>query len=229
MIIGITFRANMEVDRCFVSPAGTKRFRNELGIAGGGFHYQRLLLESALKHGLLQDLPEHSTVQIAHVYPFWYDANYSKHFFAAYAGKSLNTVPPSPTVAQPQAGPDLYQVRDELLRPDAGYVVLSRLSSQPDAKGLRLFIRYPTSSRGPRSAFPAPRKNESGVVMAITIDGHDLPMIRSGHDWALLSLDDLDKPVDHEMFQAMFNPALLAPRARTLPTVAEAVPDSIRR
>ena len=46
-IVGITYRANEEVARCFIVSPGTKRFRGELGMAGGGFHYQRLLLEAA--------------------------------------------------------------------------------------------------------------------------------------------------------------------------------------
>ena len=51
MIVGITFQANGEVARCFIASPGTKRFRGELGMAGGGFHYQRLLLEAAPQGG----------------------------------------------------------------------------------------------------------------------------------------------------------------------------------
>ena len=162
MLMGITYRANREVVHCFDAARGSKAFREEVARAGGGRHVQRQLLEAALGAGLLDDVPAGARLQLAHEYPYWYDATYARYFFAAYAGKAFETLPPSADRGRNE--PNAYRVRDALIgRDGGGYVVLSHHS------GTRIYVRDPGSRLRPPT--------------------EKITTVRSGPDWAIYSLD----------------------------------------
>ncbi len=104
------------------------------------------------------------------------------------------------------AVPEGYRVRDVLLGPDSGYVVLSRgvrgplaPDDQPPPGGLRLYVRHPRLSRqGAGAPFQITSR---GTPM---IAGRELRVIKSGRDWGLYSLENLEKPVAPESLQVVF-------------------------
>lgn len=200
-LVGVTYRANLDVVRCFNAQAESGLYRDVVGQSGGSRDGERLLLESALEAGLMDDVPERSIVQCANVYLFWYDPSFSHFFYAAYSGKSFATLPP-----WAGAGLEGYRVRDVLLGPDsAGYVVLSRgmrsplaPDDQPPSGGLRLYVRHPGLARLPFQVA------SRGVP---TITGRELRAIKSGPDWAIYSLEGLGTPVAPESLQVVFDPS----------------------
>ena len=204
-LVGMTYRANRQVVRCFNALPGSELHRDAVAVAGGTWHNQRELLQAALGAGLLDEVPERSIVQCAHEYPHWYDAMFGRYFYAAYAGKSLETVPPS-AWAGPLA-PEAYRVRDVFVGLDSGYVVLSRGGDGPSTSGgLRLYVRHPGLSRrgaGVPFRVTTPGATESGGPPAIA--GQDLRAIKSGRDWAVYSLEALEKPVAPESLQVVFD------------------------
>ena len=233
--VGITDRANREVVHCFNASPGSKRYRDLVARAGGTWHDQRRLLEAALDAGLLEEVPEHSAIQTTHEYPFWYDATYSRFFYAAYAGKAFDSV--STSTGPGPEGARAYRVRDILVAPDAGHVTLSRMApgastanGLPPADGLRLFVRHPELLRpGAGGAFRVASGGPSDAGKAFELDGRELPMIRSGRAWAIYSLEHLDRSFAPESLRVVFDPARSAPTARQ--TAAGAAPsgDPLRR
>jgi hypothetical protein len=216
MLVGITYRANRDVVRCFNASPGSRLYRTYVVQGGGGRHDERRLLESALGAGLLDEVPERSTVQVANEYPYWYDATYSSFFYAAHAGKAFETVTPS-AGAVPKGSP-AYRVRDVLVGRDSGYVVLSRVSSiasQPTAPGgLRLFIRHPELFReGTRPAFQIAGTDAAGENVTFDLDSKKPPMIRSGRDWAIYSLEIPERAVSPESLRVVFDPGRSGPMA----------------
>jgi hypothetical protein len=200
LLVGVTYRANLDVVRCFNARLGAEEYRDSVGAAGGSRDAERLLLQAALDSGLMDPVPDRSIVQSAHQYPFWYDASFTRFFYAARAGKQFLILPPATG-----AGPDGYRVRDVLLGPDSGYVVLSRgirgpltPDDQPPSGGLRLFVRHPELASLPFQV------TSQGVP---TIAGRELRAIKSGRDWAIYSLEALEKPVAPESLQVVFDPA----------------------
>jgi hypothetical protein len=152
LLVGITYRANREVVRCFNATPGSKLYRDNVRQAGGGRDSQRLLLEAALGAGLMDEVPDRSTVPIAREYPFWYDATYSRFFFAAHAGKPLETVPP--TVGPGRPGAQTYRGRDVLVGREAGYVILSRVGNGDDARERGVPIVRTPPLHPPSRSFP---------------------------------------------------------------------------
>ncbi len=208
-LVGVTYRANLDVVRCFNAPLGSAEYREAVGQSGGARDGQRRLLEAALASGLLADVPEHSNVQLSQVYPFWYDVAFSRFFYAAYARKSFNTLPP-----WIGAGLDGYHVREAVLGDDSGYVVLSRgmraplaPDDQPPSGGLKLYVRHPELAR--RKA-DAPFQVAS--LGAPTIAGRELRAIKSGRDWAIYSLEGLGMPHRPRIDPSSLRPA--PPRLR---------------
>ena len=208
-LVGVTYRANLDVVRCFNAQLGSDHYRDVVGQSGGAREGQRRLLECALDSGLLDDVPELSIVQLAQVYPFWYDEAFSRFFYAAHAGKSFTTLPP-----WAGAGLEGYRVREVLLGADSGYVVLSRgmrgpltPDDQPPSGGLRLYVRHPGLARqGAGVPFRITGRGPS------TIAGRGLRAIKSGRDWAVYSLEALETPIAPESLGVAFDRPL-DPRA----------------
>jgi hypothetical protein len=69
---------------------------------------------------------------------------------------------------------------------------------QPPSGGLRLFVRHPELASLPFQV------TSQGVP---TIAGRELRAIKSGRDWAIYSLEALEKPVAPESLQVVFDPA----------------------
>ena len=197
-LVGLTYRANVDVVRCFNAAPGSRLYRADVMHSGGTHDGERRLLEAALGSGLLADVPERSVVQLARMYPFWYDPTFSRFFYAAYAGKTIATV-------APWTGPaaEGYRVREVALGRDSGYVILSRgirgpltPDDQPPTGGLRLYVRHPDLAR---SGFKI-----TGPGAQI-IAGQGLRAVRSGRDWALYALDSPEMPVAPETIGVAFD------------------------
>jgi hypothetical protein len=199
-MMGVTDRANREVVRCFNATPGSKLYRDAVRQAGGTWQNQRLLLESAFNSGLLELVPAHSTVIYAREYPYWYDSTYSRYFYAAYAGKSLETARPGVDPMKPEA----YRVRDVLLGREAGYVILSgggpEVSKEPD--GTRIYLRHPELFRpGNLARFGV--ESQSGETPRVALE--ELRVIKSGRDWAIFSLGALEKSVPPDSLRVVLD------------------------
>ena len=122
-VVGLTYRANVEVAACFNASPGTARFREFAGSHGAAWHLPRLNMEAALNSGLMDDVPATSTVQVFQEYPYWHNAQYGSFFYAKHANKRLIVASPAPTLP---ASPT-YQVRDLFQGASTGFVVLSQV------------------------------------------------------------------------------------------------------
>ncbi|QDV35981.1 hypothetical protein ElP_38910 [Tautonia plasticadhaerens] len=211
--VGITYRANEEVARCFLAAPGTERFRTEVGVAGGGHHHPRLLLEAALRAGLLDEVPEHATVERTRDYPFWYDATYAPLFFASYAGKPVDSPGPSSPPVPTPAPADSYRVRDMHTWRGFGAVLLSRRTGGGEPGGdpaedraLRLYVRHPSIDRvGPADAFHLEGADPEGREPGAPVDAEDLPVLRSGPGWVLLSLGPMGGVLPADSLRVVFD------------------------
>lgn len=221
--VGITSRANQEVARCFLASPGSERFRDEVGVAGGGHHHHRLLLEAALRAGLLDGVPDHATVERTRDYPYWYDATYAPLFFASYAGKAVES--PGPSSHPGPTPPDSYRIRDMHSWRGSGSVLLSRRASG-DAPGgepaadrpLLLYVRHPSiPGDGPLDAFHLERSATEGADPESLIDGRDLPVLRSGPGWALLSMEPMGGAASADSIRVVFDRRRDPALARSLP------------
>ncbi len=130
-------------------------------IAKGSWTHHRENLASALRAGLLDDVPEHSVVFLENEYPAFHDHPHSAYFYAMHTGKVLRTVPatnntvkdgnwfvtrPKPPTASPEAASDAcaYRVRDVCMGEKRGYVVLSRR----EARGRTVTSASSSATRG---------------------------------------------------------------------------------
>ncbi len=205
LLLGITARANEEVVRCFTAVPGSPRYRGTVAIAGGGYQYQRELLEAAFRAGLLDPVPSDARVDLAREYPYWYDRTYSRWFFATYAGKSVTTQPPSGA----QGLPGSFRVRDSRSYRGTGFVVLSRSADDSGpATSLRLFVRHP--DLGPTTTPPdfqlltgATESTDSTLMLQLA----SLPRLRSGPGWALFALDPHLDAAQGETLEVVFRQA----------------------
>ncbi len=181
-VVGLTYRANVQVVACFNAPAGSPLYRETVGMAGGSFAARRELLEAAYGSGLLDEVPERSIVQPAREYPFWYDAKFARFFVAAYAGKPMETVPAALRFGPEGAG--VYRVRDALDGADSGFVVLSKgaVGPEPASEGLRLYFRNPKLDAGASFWLEGPGGG---------VEGRGLRVVKSGRGWVLCSLEGL--------------------------------------
>jgi len=206
-LVGMTYRANLDVVRCFNAQYGSSLYRDTVGQSGGAHDEQRLLLESALAAGLMDDVPEGAVVQCAHLYPFWYDTTFSRFFYAAHAGKSFQTLPPWAGTGMPVS--EGYRVRDVQEGPGAsGYVVLARgvrgpelPETQPASGGFRLYVQHPDLAR--KATIPVPFQVEG---VGGPVPRQHLQTLKSGSDWAIYSLETLEKPVAPESLKVVFGP-----------------------
>jgi hypothetical protein len=201
------------------------------GVAGGGFQDERLLLEAAFKAGLMDEVPEDSKVELNSEYPFWYDATYSRIFYAAHTGKAFQTVNLAFHHGDLAAG--AYRVR-EVPRwgPGYGFVLLSH---RPDAGqaaggGLRLFVRHPSLSRDVAATdFRVRSKGGDPDRSAPEFGGDDLPVLRSGRDWTLFSLDPVGTAIKADAIQVVLDPPRSSPADRAIARGAGGSSDSTRR
>ncbi len=201
VVVSVTYRANQDVVRCFNAVPGSRLFRGVVGNAGGAWHEQRKLLESALGAGLLAEIPEKSTVVIAREYPYWYDSTYSRFFYAAHSGKSLVTLPPG---ASPAPG-EAYRVRDVLLGRESGYVVLSRNVPAASASSQsRIFVRHRDLSRQ-ADPFRIKSQGTAGSADDPLVSWEQLRVIKSGRDWAIYALEAPGKSLAPDSIQVVFN------------------------
>jgi hypothetical protein len=180
VIAGLTYRANSVLVDALEKPQRSPGFNPVVGNAGACWNRQRQNLESALRAGLVENIPEHAVVHLANEYPGWYDRAHSRYFFAMYGTKVLETIPLTSTwgpgggwfltkggnrPSNPAPATALFLVRDVCLGKKAGYVVLSQDGTadrsrrpQPgEANGsgeIRLFVRHPKLFHdGPTPAF----------------------------------------------------------------------------
>ncbi len=223
-LMGLTYRVNGEVALSFSAPPASDRYREIAGRHGASWHHHRLNLESALRSGLLEGIPEGSVVQMANLYPYWHDPIYGRFFYATNARKAFAVIPATPPTAA-SSGVAPFRVRDVPLGPGAGFVVLSQFggprespAAPDDARGLRLFVRKPDLFR--EGSVPAfllvgrpPRSGSGEGSQSLAWLARDLPLIGSGRDWAVYSLRPTS-PVDPDTLRLVFNAAKATPRRR---------------
>lgn len=227
VLVGWTYRANEEVVRCFTATPGSTRFRGAVADAGGGHHYQRELLELALQAGLLDEVPPGAVVAMTREYPFWYDATFSRYFFATHAGKPITPLAPSTAAAPPTER--VYQLRESLSYREFGYVVLAeRLpGGTGTTTGRRLFVRFP--DRGDRDREPGFQVWTTGDLPQ-PIDPTALPLVRSGPGWVLYELEPRTVPAPGEAIEVVFaHQKPSAALARSAPDPGRTIPDRVRR
>jgi hypothetical protein len=226
---GMTYRANSRTADSLVAPPGARAFNPTSAAMGGTWHHHRLNLQAALHAGLLEAVPEHSTLYLANEYPFWYDAELSGLFYAMHTSKVLRPIPPSVhkgVESPPIAGEAAYAVRDVCMSKQAGYVVLAQIPSLVEATSagrdeaagrgaVRLFVRQPGlfATRGVPAfallctgsgSWKAAPENEAAP--SFLMQGGDLTMLKSGSDWAIVSLPSNARPIDLGSLKVVFDP-----------------------
>jgi len=169
-----------------------------------GWHDERLNLEAALKVGLAEEIPDHSTLILQHRYSWWHDF-YACYFYYQHAGKKLHfTWIPR---ASPDLSPDraiaiglpvaglpngrVFVLLDGVRDSHSGYVLLgpwdapaaiSAGASGTATIAVRLFVHGRSKATTcPKGALalvsPGSAKREFSTA--------DLKLLRQGDDWAL--------------------------------------------
>jgi hypothetical protein len=223
---GVTYRANATLVDRLETPLESPLINPVVAGFWGCWNEHRRNLESALHAGLLDDVPDHALVYLANEYPAFHDRPHSRYFYAMHSGKVIETIPltarreggcwfPRKASLQPRspATPSPpFLLRDVCLGKTAGYVVLSRLAASgrraPPHPGvaqagreIRLFVRHPKLFEGgpvPALVLSGARPGTATEIGGTPVSrrGRELTMVRSGPDWAILSLRPEAEDVD---------------------------------
>jgi hypothetical protein len=177
----------------------------------------------ALRRGLLEELPEHSVVLLTNEYPCWFDRNEMYPGSTSCSVFFLANVPQRLEPINAGAGPleltqqPHYRLTDICLDDQAGYVILSRQGevSNPahidevrayvhcwnlfqDGKGPAfLLAEFPSHDRDASCGHPSQRASE-------------FQLVRSGEDWGIFSLRDVDNRLDAKRLRLVFDQAEIA-------------------
>jgi hypothetical protein len=223
---GVTYRANATLVDRLETPLESPLINRVVADVWGCWNEHRRNLESALHAGLLDDVPDHALVYLANEYPAFHDRPHSRYFYAMHSGKVIESIPLTAQCGEgcwfrrkaslqprsPATPSPPFLLRDVCLGKTAGYVVLSRLAASgpgaPPHPGIaqaggeiRLFVRHPKLFEGG----PVPALVLSGARAASAMGiggtpvcrrGRELTMVRSGRDWAILSLRPEAEDVD---------------------------------
>jgi hypothetical protein len=187
---GLTYRANAVVVDTLEKP---HPYNPSTRATWGCWNQQRRNLESALRTGLLDEVPDHSVVLLANEYPGWHDHPHSRYFYAMHSGKLLETTPLASCSKGdycwflskagrkphgPAMRPSTYLLRDVFQGEGDGYVVLSSDAARdgegrplpPGASGggeLRVYVRHPElfeEGRGPDLVITGQPPSPAGVA-----------------------------------------------------------------
>jgi hypothetical protein len=184
----------------------------------------RANLEDALHKGLLEDVPAHSVVLVAHEYPFWFgrDAlwaglNSCSTFLMANVPQPLSAIPAA--ARHPEATPQShYRLQDVSLGKGSGYVILTRHGIDGDRgrlQEIRLYVRHPRLFQ---------RANEPLFVLSESPSGHDsravapfpsrassgFRLVRSGTDWGIFSLPNVDSNLEPDRLKVVLDPRVIS-------------------
>jgi len=170
--LAMTYHANREATRYFAR----------------GWRDERLNMEAALRAGLAEEIPEHSTLILQHRYPWWHD-RYVDYFYYQHTGKKLHfagipTGSPdlSPGRAIAIGFPDpappngrMFVLLDGVRDQHSGYALLG---SWDEASGsspmeVRLFVRGQSRAEG---VLP---------LISRSFATNHLKLVRQGDDWSL--------------------------------------------
>ena len=147
-VLGITYRANIEVATALNAPPGSDRYRQFVGNHGASWHLHRMNLVAAIDAGVMSEVPSGSRVQLVHLYPLWHDSLYGQFFYTKQTGKLIETVPTKLPTQLPPVTP-VFRIRDVLRDRKTGFVVVTPAEVEPDqasTKGQltgRVFVRHP--------------------------------------------------------------------------------------
>src|SRR5262249_10218631 len=94
-----------------------------------------------------------------------------------------------------------FHLRDVVLGPDSGYVVLTELDPA-GRRAFRLFVRHPRLQDGARPVIEGASASDRGV-MALT----DLQPLRAGRGWALFASGPSTPALDLDSLRVAFVPA----------------------
>jgi hypothetical protein len=172
--------------------------------SGWGWRDQRLNLEAALQAGLVEAVPDGSTLILQHRYPWWHDY-YSSFFYFQHAGKRLyfSWIPPgsphlSPVRLSICGVPDrdpvdgrVFVLLDGTLDQQTGYAILgpwdvpatiSASASGASTITMRVFVRGRSwGTLHPQAA--AELISRGTAKQGLSAAG--LKLLRRGDDWAL--------------------------------------------
>ena len=198
VLLGATYRANLEVATRFSAPPGSPHFNEFAAMNGASFHRQRLNIERALAAGLMDDVPDGSVLELAHSYLHWHDARNAEFFYAKHTGKRYRIVGAK---GKPTVPAQTFRVRDASMSERAGFVVLSR-AEQGNPRGdevARLFVRGPgVNGTGEPPGFFLSKAGSPVPAQAISL-------IRGGHDWGLFSLRGASDRIAVETIRPIFD------------------------
>ncbi len=224
-LLGLTFRANIEVATAFNAPPGSDRYRQFAGDHGASWHLHRTNLVAALDSGVMDDVPSGSRVELANAYPYWHDSLYGQFFYAKQTGKRIETFPSQiPTRLPPDA--PIFRVRDAVRNSRIGMVLVTASTSAPfgiapnperSAPG-RVFVRHPGLQPDPDKLptlllvgqpglVPERKATTQGQVFRL---GRDLPTLQLGQGWGLFALDPSKYPRDPDSLRLVDDPIQVA-------------------
>jgi hypothetical protein len=203
-------RANGELADALTRTPDAADYNPTAGVVEAGYNSHRANLEAALHAGLLDDVPEHAVVQLAHEYPGWHNTPHSAYFYAMHSGKVVETVLSSkrwgmvcwflhardrPVATSPPDAPR-YHLHDEVWANSnrAGCVVLERLDGPRASSEVRVFVRHKRLfTDGPRPGVVVtgrPREGDDSIPADFRAwDGRSLRIVRRGDDWGLFAFD----------------------------------------
>ena len=223
VVLGITYRANVEVAAAINAPPGSARYRQSAANHGAAWHLHRMNLVAAIDGGVMEPVPAGSRVRVAHLYPFWHDALYGQYFYTKQTGRLIETDPIAVPTRLPADAP-VFRVRDVVRDRKIGLVVVTPVvgpgAATPAPAGTvgRVFVRHP-AYRG-RSAPPrtmllvgqvtapaAPGQPPSTRIFRL---GHDLAAVRLGRGWATYALDATALGVDPDSLRLVDDPIQVA-------------------
>jgi hypothetical protein len=209
ILMGVTYRANLEVATRFSAPPGSRHFNEFAAMNGASYHRQRLNLEAALDAGLLDDAPAGSTLDLANLYPFWYEGQFAEYFYAKHTGKFFHIKGRPGTVLK---NARTYRIRDVSLGERSGFVVVSRIGIESSGAGheIRMYVRRPglKSTVSSPGFFVADSGSAVPPYSSSTDDalpGTELSLIRAGLDWGLFSLRTTNDRVVLDSIRPVFD------------------------
>ena len=224
-VLGVTFRANIEVATALNAPPGSDRFRQFAADHGASWHLHRMNLVAALDSGLMDNVPADSRLQLVNLYPYWHDGLYGQFFYTKQAGKRIETFPSVlPTRLPPDA--PMFRVRDAVRSHKVGLVVVTPSTVSPfgtppppSLSGAgRVFVRHP-SLRANRAAWPtllligqaAGASDLKGPSRSRILRlGGELATLKVGPGWGLFALDASKAAVDPDSLRLIDDPIQVA-------------------
>ncbi|WP_152052117.1 hypothetical protein [Tautonia marina] len=203
-LIGVSYRANADTCVALVSPPGSRHFNETAFRMEGGWHHARVNLETALRAGVLDEVPEYSQLVLTNEYAPWHSTVFSLFFYAMNAEKILAVMPPSflsgasmttethrAMLGQhPMNAESRYRITDASFGPRTGFVLVwpeEEDGAEGRGTGARLFVRFPEADReGAEKHFRLVgsfKDPERAGTFSQRL--HEFPLLETGTGWSM--------------------------------------------